>query len=81
MYKLKTLITSIVISLCCMTMYAQNRITGNVSDANGEPVIGAAIVVKGTTQGTVTDIDGNFTLDITKVLPSISVLSAILHRK
>lgn len=63
MHKLKTLITSIVISLCCMTIYAQNRITGNVSDGNGEPVVGATIVVKGTSHGTVTDIDGNFTLD------------------
>ena len=33
-------------------------------DENGEPVIGASVVVKGTTIGTVTDFDGNFTLDV-----------------
>lgn len=40
------------------------RITGIVKDANGEPVIGANIVVKGTTNGTITDMDGNFVLDV-----------------
>lgn len=37
--------------------------TGVVLDANGETVIGAAVVVKGTTNGTVTDFDGKFTLE------------------
>ena len=40
---------------------AQNtKVTGQVLDENGEPVIGASVVVKGTTIGTVTDFDGNF---------------------
>lgn len=43
---------------------ANKRITGVVKDANGEPVIGANIVVKGTTNGTITDMDGNFVLDV-----------------
>jgi TonB-linked SusC/RagA family outer membrane protein len=47
-----------------MTMYAQNRVTGNISDVNGESIIGASILEKGTTNGTVTDIDGNFALDV-----------------
>ena len=42
--------------------FAQTRVTGNVSDESGEPVIGASVQIKGTGQGTVTDIDGNFTL-------------------
>ncbi len=37
-------------------------ITGKVTDINGEPIIGATILIKGTSQGTVTDIDGNYTL-------------------
>lgn len=40
------------------------RATGTVSDSNGEPVIGAAVVVKGTTVGTVTDLDGNFSINL-----------------
>lgn len=43
---------------------ANKRITGVVKDANGEPVIGANIVVNGTTNGTITDMDGNFVLDV-----------------
>lgn len=61
--------------LCCllgtsMFTYAQQKITGNVSDATGEPIIGASVVVKGTTNGTITDFNGNFTLDA----PAKSVL-------
>jgi len=41
---------------------AQTQVRGTVVDDNGEPAIGATIQVKGMTQGTVTDIDGNFTL-------------------
>jgi TonB-linked SusC/RagA family outer membrane protein len=41
----------------------KEKITGNVVDINGEPVIGATIREEGTSNGTVTDIDGNFTLD------------------
>ena len=37
---------------------------GRVLDANGSPVIGATIMEKGTTNGTVTDMDGNFTLNV-----------------
>ena len=42
------------------------KIVGNVKDATGEPLIGVSILVKGTTNGTVTDIDGNFTLQAPK---------------
>lgn len=40
------------------------QITGTVVDAAGVPVIGANVMVKGTTNGTITDIDGKFTLDV-----------------
>ena len=42
--------------------YAQITVQGNVKDSEGEPVIGASIKIVGTTAGTVTDFDGNFTL-------------------
>ncbi len=41
---------------------AQGKVSGTVIDANGEPIIGASVMVKGTSTGTVTDLDGNFTL-------------------
>jgi hypothetical protein len=40
------------------------KITGTVVDEKGEPVIGASIVEVGTTNGTVSDVDGNFTLSV-----------------
>ncbi|MEM6377438.1 MAG: TonB-dependent receptor [Bacteroidota bacterium] len=47
------------------TMIAQRTITGNVTDdATGEPLIGANVLVLGTSTGTVTDIDGNFSLEV-----------------
>jgi TonB-linked SusC/RagA family outer membrane protein len=42
----------------------RKTVTGRVLDENGDPVIGANIIEKGTTNGTVTDIDGNFTLNV-----------------
>lgn len=39
-----------------------NTVEGIVTDANGEPIIGASIVIKGTTNGTITDLDGKFSL-------------------
>ena len=39
------------------------NVNGTVVDVNGDPVIGANVVVKGTTNGTITDIDGRFTID------------------
>lgn len=41
-------------------MLAQTRVTGSVMDEAGDPVIGASVQVKGTGQGTITDVDGNF---------------------
>lgn len=46
-------------------IYAQNtiNISGRVSSSIGEPMIGASIMVKGTTNGTITDLDGNFRIE------------------
>ena len=57
---------SMIISTCCMMTYAQTRVTGNVVDAFGESVIGASILEKGTSNGTITDIDGNFSLSVSQ---------------
>src|SRR5690606_13607686 len=46
----------------CFGMAAAQTVSGTVSDANG-PLPGASVLVKGTTNGTQTDFDGNFTLN------------------
>lgn len=43
-----------------------NKITGTIVDASGIPVIGANVMVKGTSNGTITDMNGHFTLDVPK---------------
>lgn len=46
--------------------FAQLTVTGNVQSTSGEPLIGVNVVEKGTTNGTVTDLDGNYTLRVAK---------------
>jgi TonB-linked SusC/RagA family outer membrane protein len=43
---------------------AQMKVSGKISDAAGEALIGASVVEKGTNNGTITDIDGNFSLNV-----------------
>ena len=52
------------ISLGVTEQLQMQTITGLVVDANGEPVIGASVVEKGTTNGGITNIDGKFTLNV-----------------
>jgi hypothetical protein len=47
-----------------MTALAQKRVSGNVTGSDGFPLIGVAILEAGTDNGTSSDIEGNYTLDI-----------------
>lgn len=56
-------INLILVMFCAIGLWAQDiKVTGKVVDVASEPIIGASVVVKGTTNGTITDFDGNFTL-------------------
>lgn len=57
----------------------KHQITGVVKDANGEAVIGASVVEKGTTNGIMTDMDGNFTLSVKS--GSFIVISSVGYKK
>jgi TonB-dependent starch-binding outer membrane protein SusC len=46
------------------SMLAQKTVTGKVTDDNGDPMVGSTITVKGTSAGTLTDADGNFSLSV-----------------
>ncbi len=50
--------------LLSSSLYGQFTVSGNVQDEADEPLIGVSIIVDGTTSGTVTDFDGNFSVDI-----------------
>ena len=61
---LKRFLLSFMLVLTCTITYAQTEITGTVFDETGETVIGATVMEKGTTNGTVTDFDGTFVIKV-----------------
>ena len=55
-------VSTVLLSMLCAVAFAQTA-TGVVKDKAGEPMIGVNVLVKGTTNGTITDFDGNFTIN------------------
>ena len=53
----------VVLMLSSSLIFAQNNISGSVSDESGNPVPGATVVVEGTNTGVVTDFDGNYQIN------------------
>lgn len=65
--RLKALLVLLVGLFLSIEAFAQQiAVKGHVKDTTGEPVIGANVLVKGTTNGTITDFDGNFMLNVPK---------------
>ena len=64
MEQLKKTFLSLALLLVSTIMYAQSEISGTVVDASGETIIGATVMEKGTSNGTITDFDGNFKLKV-----------------
>lgn len=60
--QLKRALTALLMSVICFLAFAQKTVTGSVKDTNGEPMIGVSVLVDGTNKGTVTDLDGNYTI-------------------
>jgi outer membrane receptor protein involved in Fe transport len=66
----------LIILFCCAITFAQTTVTGKVTDNNAQPLPGANIIVIGTSTGTTSDFDGNFTLNVNQNPPfSIQVSS------
>ena len=66
MKHLQRLLLSTMLILVSTISYAQTEITGKVVDDLGEEVIGATVMEKGTSNGTVTDFEGNFKINVTE---------------
>ena len=65
MKQLKRLLLSLLLMTTCAASFAQKvEASGTIIDATGEGVIGATVMEKGTTNGTVTDFDGNFKMQV-----------------
>ena len=59
----------------------KRKITGVVNDLNGEPIIGATVKEKGDVNGTATDLDANFTLEVSPGAILEVSISVISHKK
>lgn len=74
--KLRTMlkVLAVVAGMLPVMLYGQRTLTGTVTDAsNGEPLIGANILAVGTSTGTITDIDGSFTLEVPEGVTTLQV--------
>lgn len=66
-----------ILFLFCLTAHSQTTVSGNVVDNNNLPILGANIIVTGTSQGTVSDFDGNFTLTVSETPPFTLQISSV----
>ena len=60
----KQILCFLILLISSISVFAQNSITGKVVDTNGEPLMGVSVVVKGTTLGAITDLDGKFSISV-----------------
>jgi hypothetical protein len=65
---LSRLMTSLVAGLMLLqgVAFAQTKVSGKVTDADGKPLAGVTVMVKGTTNGTMTDMDGTYSLRVSQ---------------
>ena len=61
---MKRVLLSSALLLVSTFTFAQSKVSGTVKDANGEPLIGVSVMEVGTNNGAVTDINGNYTLNV-----------------
>ncbi|MBT8303713.1 MAG: TonB-dependent receptor [Bacteroidia bacterium] len=73
---MKTILTFVMLFACTL-IFAQTTVTGSVVDDSGQPIPGANIIVTGTSTGTITDFDGNFTLTASQPLPFTLTASSV----
>ena len=75
MKKLITRLGLIAVAICFIQSFtfSQQTISGVIVDANSEPIIGASIIVVGTTVGTVSDIDGSYSLNVPEGAEQVAI--------
>lgn len=61
---MKRVLLSSALLLVSTFTFAQSKVSGTVKDANGEPLIGVSVMEVGTNNGAVTDMNGNYTLNV-----------------
>ncbi len=70
---MKKIFTLLFLAALSLGLYAQKQVSGVVVDAKGEPVIGASIQAKESTQGTISDYDGKFEMEVPESVKTLVV--------
>ena len=70
---MKKIFTLLFLAAISIGLFAEKQVSGVVVDAKGEPVIGASIQAKGTTQGTISDYDGKFEMEVPESVKTLVV--------
>ena len=70
---MKKILTLMFLAMLSVAIYADKQVSGVVVDEKGEPVIGASIQAKGTTQGTISDYDGKFEMTVPESVKTLVV--------
>ena len=77
--KLTLLLTCLLASISLTIAQTSKKVTGVVfSEEDNQPVIGASVVIKGTSIGTTTDLDGKFVISNTKFIKNLVIISPFL---
>ena len=78
---MKRIVIIVLINFLILQLFAQTRITGSVKDESGFEMIGSTVVQKGTNNGVITDINGNFTIELKPNAVKILQISMIGYTK
>ena len=77
MSKIVLKLASLILGLGCALSLQAQVVTGTVKDANGEPAIGAFVMLQGTTTGTSTDLDGHYEINVPDASKAVLEISLI----
>ena len=77
MSKIALKLAALVLALGCATALQAQTVTGTVKDGNGEPVMGAFVLVQGTSTGVSTDLDGHYSINVPDAAKNILEFSMI----
>ncbi|MBR6829861.1 MAG: TonB-dependent receptor plug domain-containing protein, partial [Paludibacteraceae bacterium] len=70
---MKKIFTLLFLAVISMGLFAEKQVNGVVLYENGEPVIGASVQAKGTTQGTISDYDGKFEMEVPESVKTLVI--------
>ena len=78
---IKYILSTVIVACICTLAVAQTTINGTVTDSLNQPIIGAAVVEKGTSNGRITDGNGAFSLPVENPKTTVLVVTYSDYKK